>query len=162
MKSLRLSRLIPLLLATACGSSGGENGSPIIEGLDTSRAGVAAFVKERRYDDWIAEPAVRDSEGPHGKVRVYFNDVAVRSLQAGNETHPRGTILVKELYSADGQSLIGHALNVKVEDGKGKDTWLFFEGSLPRYEDAFYGRGDPTCHGCHEAGKDYVTTALPK
>ncbi len=161
MKSLRLSRLILLLAATACGGSG-ENGSPIIEGLDTSQAGVADFVKERRYRNWLAEPAVRDSEGPHGKVRVFFNDVAVRSLRAGNETHPRGTILVKELYSEDGGTLLGHALDVKVEDGQGKDTWLFFEGWLPRYESPFYGRGDPTCHGCHEVGKDYVTTALPK
>jgi hypothetical protein len=162
LKPLLSSVLIPLLLATACGGSGGENGSPVIEGLDTSQAGIADFVRERRYDDWLAEPAVRDSKGPHGKVRVFFNDVAVRSLRAANETHPRGTILVKELYSDDGKNLIGQALEVKVEDGKGKDTWLFFEGLLPRYEGAFYGRGDPTCHGCHEAGTDYVTTTLPQ
>ncbi|HVG57985.1 MAG TPA: hypothetical protein VNA24_05480 [Hyalangium sp.] len=162
MKALRLSRLIPLLLATACGGSGEENGYPVIEGLDTSRAGVVSFVKERRYQGWLAEPAVRDSEGPHGKVRVFFNDVAVRSLRADKETHSRGTILVKELYSPDGERLIGHALDVKVENGKGQDTWLFFEGSLPTYDDAFYGRGEPTCYGCHEVGKDYVTTALPQ
>jgi hypothetical protein len=162
VKAPRLFRLIPLLLATACGGSGEDNGSPVIEGLDTSRTGVASFVKERRYQGWLAEPAVRDSKGPHGKVRVFFNDVAVRSLRAGNEIHPRGTILVKELYSPNGERLEGHALDAKVEDGQGKDTWLFFEGGLPDYEGAFYGRGNPTCHGCHEAGKDYVTSELPQ
>jgi hypothetical protein len=162
VKPLRPSRLIPLLLAAACGGSEGGDSSPLIEGLDTSQAGVTDFVTKRRYEDWLAEPAVRDSKGPHGKVRVFFNDLAVRSLRAGNETHPRGTILVKELYTADGQNLLGHALEAKVEDGQGKDTWLFFEGGLSRYEDAFYGRGHPTCHGCHEAGTDYVTSELPQ
>ncbi|HYH98710.1 hypothetical protein [Hyalangium sp.] len=152
--------LLLLLLVTACGDE--ENRSPLIEGLDTSEAGIVAFLKDRRYQGWLAEPSVRASPGIHGRVRVFFNDTAVQSLRAGHDTHPRGTILVKELYADDGATLNGHALEVKVEAGRGKDTWLFYEGLLPDYQDALYGRGHPTCHGCHEAGKDYVTSALPE
>ncbi len=160
MKSSLPSMLALVLFASACGGSE-ETGSPVVGGLDTSEAGVIAFVKERRYQDWLAEPAVHDSRGPHGKVRVFFNPTAVQSLSAGNDTHPVGTILVKELYSSDGARLEGHALDVKVKAGSGKDTWLFFEGALPDYKNPYYGRGHDTCHGCHEPGKDYVTTALP-
>ena len=50
---------------------------------------------------------------------MFFNDIVTASLRAGNETHPVGSILVKELFEDDGR------------------------------------------HGCHEAGKDYVTSPLP-
>jgi hypothetical protein len=136
-------------------------GPEMIDGLDTSEAGLVAFVREGRYKGWRAEPGVHASTGPHGKVRVFFNDKAVQSLQAGNATHPRGTALVKELYAPDGTTLTGHAVDVKVADGAGKDTWLFFESVGLDYTGNFYGRGHPACHGCHAAGKDYVTTALP-
>ncbi|WP_224242196.1 hypothetical protein [Hyalangium gracile] len=161
MKPSRPSLLVLLVLACACGGSE-EGDSPTVGGLDTSEAGIVAFVKDRRYQGWLAEPSVRDSTGPHGKVRVFFNGSAVDSLRAGKELHPVGTILVKELYSPDGERLIGHALDVKVKSGAGKDTWVFFEGVLPDYQDNYYGRGHDTCHGCHEAGTDYVTTTLPE
>jgi hypothetical protein len=153
--------LATAVLASACGGAFGSGLPPEVEGMETSEAGVAAFVRDRRHQGWLAEPAVHDSLGPHGKVRVFFNDVAVRSLQAGNATHLKGAILVKELYTSDGGALLGYALEAKVKDGPGKDTWLFFEGGPP-YENNFYGLGDPTCHGCHAAGTDYVVTALPR
>jgi hypothetical protein len=162
VKSLLPFMFALMVLAAACGISDEQNGAPQVGGLDTSEAGIIAFVKDRRYQGWLAEPSVHDSSGPHGQVRVFFNDAAVQSLRAGNDTHPVGTVLVKELYSSDGRSLIGHALDVKVEAGPGKDTWLFFEGFVPSYRNNFYGQGHETCHGCHEAGKDYVTTALPQ
>jgi hypothetical protein len=148
-------------LASGCGGSEEEQG-PVVAGLNTSESGIVAFVKERRYKDWLAEPAVHPSSGPHGPVRVFFNDTAVASLRADNATHSVGSLLVKELYASDGRELIGHALEVKVEAGAHKDTWLYFEGTLPGYKNNFYGRGNETCHGCHEAGKDYVTTSLPQ
>jgi hypothetical protein len=153
-----LPLLLSLLLATACG---GEEPSPTLDGFDTSEAGIAAFLKERRYQGWLAEPAVHASP-IHGRVRVFFNDTAVQSLRAGNATHPPSTLLVKELYSSDDARLTGHALEVKVEAGAGKDTWLFYEAGLNDSPAPYYGRGHPTCHGCHEAGKDYVTSALPE
>ncbi len=161
MKPPRLFLLALVALAAACGGEDEAKG-PVVGGLDTSEAGIISFVKERSYKGWFAEPAVHESSGPHGPVRVFFNDTSVESLRANNATHPVGTILVKELYSPDARTLIGHALEVKVEAGAGKDTWLFFEGTLPGYKNNFYGRGHESCHGCHEAGKDYVTIPLPR
>lgn len=156
---MRPSLLLPcLLLAVACG---GEAPPPTLDGFDASEAGIAAFVKERRYQGWLAEPAVHGSP-IHGRVRVFFNDSAVQSLREGRDTHPVGTVLVKELYASDDTRLTGHALEVKVEAGAGKDTWVFYEASLNDSPAPYYGRGHPTCHGCHEAGKDYVTSPLPQ
>ncbi len=152
-----------LLLASACGpSSSVDEGVGVIQQLDTSEAGITAFVREGRYKQWLAEPAVHDTQAPHGsKVRVFFNDAVAGSLRANNEVHPVGSILVKELYERDGKTLRGHALDVKVSEGPGKDTWIFYEGFGPDYSNNYYGRAHSTCHGCHEAGKDYVTSPLP-
>ena len=159
----RLAVAAALVLTAACGpTSTVDEGVGTIQQLDTSEAGVIAFVKEGRYKDWLAEPAVHDTRAPHGdKVRVFFNDTVTASLRAGNATHPVGSILVKELYEDDGKTLTGHALEVKVADGAGKDTWIFFEGFGPDYGSNYYGRAHATCHGCHAAGQDYVTSALP-
>lgn len=157
------SLLLLAVLAAACGpSSTVDEGTGVIQDLDTSEAGITAFVREGRYKDWLAEPGIHETRAPHGsKVRVFFNDTVVQSLRAGNTTHPVGSILVKELYEGDGKTLRGHALDVKISEGPGKDTWLFYEGFGPEYASNYYGRGHPACHGCHASGSDYVTTALP-
>ncbi len=160
-----LVSLVVLLVLPACGARSdgtGDEGLGPIGPLDTSEAGITAFVREGRYRDWMAEPTIHDTRAPHqSKVRVFFNDTAVASLRAGNAVHPVGTIIVKELYAADGTTLKGHALEVKIAAGSGKDTWLFYEGFTPDYASNFYGRAHDTCHGCHSSGRDYVTTALP-
>ena len=159
------SLLALLLAATSCGPTSdgtGDEGLGVIESLDTSEAGITAFVREGRYKQWLAEPAVHETRAPHGsKVRVFFNEKAVASLRAGNTVHPVGTILVKEMYASDGVTKKGHAVEVKVAEGPGKDTWIFYEGFTPDYSRNYYGRAHDTCHGCHSAGRDYVTTGLP-
>ncbi len=159
----RLAVVAALVLTAACGpSSSVDEGVGTIQELDTSEAGIVAFVKEGRYKSWRAEPAVHETRAPHGdKVRVYFNDTVAASLRAGNATHPAGSIVVKELYDDDGKTVTGHALEVKVADGASKDTWIFYEGFGPSYERNYYGRGHDSCHGCHASGRDYVTSALP-
>ncbi|MFP2924522.1 hypothetical protein ACLESO_04760 [Pyxidicoccus sp. 3LG] len=154
-----------VLLLAACGpSSSVDEQVGMVGELDTSEAGITTFVREGRYTAWLAEPAPRDSVNSHGsKVRVFFNDVLAESMRAGNATHPRGSITVKELYESDGRTLRGHALDVKVADGAGKDTWIFYEGFGPDYDDNYYGRAHGTCHGCHASnGRDYVATPLPE
>ncbi|WNG57827.1 hypothetical protein F0U59_25995 [Archangium gephyra] len=155
--------LLAVLAASACGpSSTVDEGTGVIQDLETSEAGITAFVREGRYKDWLAEPGVHETRAPHGsKVRVFFNDTVVQSLRTGNATHPVGSILVKELYESDGKTLRGHALDVKIAEGTGKDTWIFYEGFGPEYSSNYYGRGHSTCHGCHASGRDYVTTELP-
>lgn len=155
--------LLCLLLAAACGpSSSVDEGLGVVQELDTSEQGITAFVRSGDYKSWLAEPTVHDTRAPHGsKVRVFFNDLVVRSLRDGNATHPVGSILVKELFEDDGKTLRGHALDVKVTDGAGKDTWIFYEGFGPDYSNNYYGRAHSACHSCHSDGKDYVTTPLP-
>ncbi len=149
----------------ACGPNSrgqGDEGSGIVGPLDTSEAGITAFVREGRYRDWQAEPEIHATRAPHqARVRVFFNELAANSLRAGNAVHPVGTILVKEMYAEDGVTKKGHAVEVKVAEGPGKDTWLFYEGFTPEYTRNYYGRGHGACHGCHSAGTDYVTTPLP-
>lgn len=162
---MRLSAAFVAVLLTACGASSSvDEKVGVVGDLDTSEAGITAFVRDGRYKAWLAEPAPRDSVRAHGpKVRVFFNDVLAESLRAGNATHPKGSITVKELYESDGKKLRGYALNVKVEEGAGKDTWIFYEGFEPDYDDNYYGRAHATCHGCHSnGGRDYVVTPLPE
>lgn len=153
-----------LLLAACSPSSSVDEGLGMVNGLDTSEAGITAFVREGRYKAWVGEAAPRDSVRSHGpQVRVFFNDVLAQSMRAGNATHPKGSITVKELYESDGKTLRGYALDVKVAEGSGKDTWVFYEGFGPDYDDNYYGRAHSTCHGCHaDDGRDYVITPLPE
>ncbi|MCY0999612.1 hypothetical protein OWM54_20980 [Myxococcus sp. MISCRS1] len=154
-----------LLTLVACGpSSSVDEGLGEVGGLDTSEAGITAFVREGRYREWLAEPAPRRSVRSHGdRVRVFFNDVLARSMAEGNRVHPVGSITVKELFESDGRTTRGHALDIKVAEGTGKDTWVFYEGFGPNYDDNYYGRGHDTCHGCHaDQGTDYVATPLPR
>ncbi|QAT86133.1 hypothetical protein EJ065_4583 [Corallococcus coralloides] len=159
------AHLLPymVLFAAACGpSSSVDEGLGVVQGIDTSETGITAFVRSGQYTSWLAEPSVHDTRAPHGsKVRVFFNDVVAQSLRDGNATHPVGSILVKELFEDDGKTLKGHALDVKVAEGPGKDTWIFYEGFGPSYSNNYYGRAHSTCHGCHSDGVDYVTSPLP-
>ncbi|NOK16243.1 hypothetical protein [Corallococcus carmarthensis] len=159
---MRLPSLL-LLCFAACGpSSSVDEGLGVIQELDTSEQGITAFVRAGQYSAWLAEPSVHETRAPHGsKVRVFFNDVVERSLRDGNAIHPVGSILVKELFEDDGKTLRGHALDVKIAEGPGKDTWIFYEGFGPDYSNNYYGRAHSTCHGCHSDGKDYVTSPLP-
>jgi hypothetical protein len=133
---------------------------PGVDEIDLSIGGVGSFALSSVHRCWTADPAVHESAGPHGVtgVRTFYNDVIVASLRAGNAVHPRGSILVKELY--DGEAIDGYAVNIKVEDGEGSDRWLFFEGFAPTFA-GFYGRAEPLCAGCHVGGRDHVLSQLP-
>ncbi len=173
-------RAIPLALLgcalLGCGSApdpldptdaaGGGGGGGASDGgtsdLDTTAAGLTAFVKEGRYKDWRAEPALHASTGPHGgKVRTFFNATLVSSLEANKDPHPVGSVMVKELWGS-GTAITGHAVGVKVTEGAAADTWLWYEGFVSSdYKNPFYGKGLSLCAGCHEQGADYVISALP-
>jgi hypothetical protein len=164
MRALAISAL---LLALGCGSS---NDAPAPEPvlptppdagtMDISREGLARFAKGGDYLGWRSESGIHASAGPHGgQVRTFFNATLAASLDAASLTHPVGSVVVKELWG-NGQAIIGHAINVKITDAAGKDSWLFAELSAPEYT-GFYGVGDPTCHGCHSSGRDYVRSPWP-
>lgn len=163
MRANSLLCVLVVVLAQACGprSTTADEGSGVVAGIDTTRDGLTQFVRDNGYAQWRAEPERHGTSAPHGsQVRVFFNDLLVASMEAGNAVHPVGSATVKELYGSDG-SLTGHALDIKVAEGSGADTWLYFEGFTPDYADPFYGRGHPTCTGCHASGSDYVRSPLP-
>lgn len=144
-------------LVTAPGTDGGAT-SP-----STTASALTDFVKAGAYKTWKAEPAIHASTGPHGgNVRTYVNDVLYASLKAGNTSHPKGSIVVKELYGSGTSSLTGHAVDIK-DDTSGE--WVFYEGFAPGYGSPYYFRGTANfCASCHAPGLDYVLTkpsALP-
>ncbi len=156
MASVDLSRGAPDL-AMSSSSDGG------VQNPNTTADALTAFVKGGSYKTWKAEPAIHPSTGPHGgNVRTYVNDVLYASLKAGNTGHPKGSIVVKELYGSGTSSLTGHAIDVK-DDQSGE--WVFYEGFAPGYSSPYYYRGTSNfCANCHAPGLDYVLTkasALP-
>ena len=100
---------------------------------DSSVQGVSAFLDSGVYTSspWIAETAApRDassSVSPHGRVRVYMNDVLVASQQAGNgefmgTPHDPGSMAVKVFYD-DADASVGLAAALRLEGAAGNWAW---------------------------------------
>jgi len=87
---------------------------------------LAAFLDAMGYREagWSAQTdAPRDPSSevsPHGRVRVWRNEILVASQAAGNGTdldapkHDTGSMVVKEFYD-DADALIGRATMLKLE-----------------------------------------------
>jgi hypothetical protein len=123
--------------------------------VPTSSSELRSWLEAGMYKGWTAESAPHPSAGPHGgTVRTYLNDLVLQSLAAGNASHPSGSALVKELYFG-GSTVQLWAVEVKVQDDSdGGRGWYWWEGGIS-------GLGNPTCTGCHAAGRDYVRTPFP-
>ncbi|HLL54193.1 MAG TPA: hypothetical protein VK447_11635 [Myxococcaceae bacterium] len=149
---------LSLLALCACGPS-----QPAVDGLDTSRDGIARFLREDSWRSWTgdAQPRAPLRNSPHGFVRVFFNPKLEASLRTNALTHPVGSIAVKESYASDGVTVAAQLLEVKVAEGAAKDTWLYFEATPPDYRQPYYGRGIQVCTGCHVDGRDFVISPLP-
>jgi hypothetical protein len=128
---------------------------------DTSKTGLLNFFQTNAHRQWKAEPAIHQSLGPHGYVRSFFNAKVSESLAAKKTSHPKDSMIIKELYENDGETLKGFAAMVKVTEGASEDTWLWYEGFAPDYGQ-YHGTGLSNCTGCHASGTDYVTSALPE
>ena len=70
------------------------------------------------------------------------------------------SIVVKEIYKSDRTTLNGYALDAKIVDADGGDSWVFFEGLAPNFDNV-YGIGSGSCTPCHEAGTDFLRADLP-
>lgn len=113
------------------------------------------------------ESKAHPSAGPHTKyglpVRVYLGSKIDASLKAGNEQHPIGSSIVKEMFNA-GNELEGWAVMVKTQDeSAGGKGWYWYEATsiAPGTKAFASGNGVPLCFGCHAAGTDYVLTKHP-
>lgn len=127
------------------------------------------FLTSGGYRDFPnKESGVHPSRGPHAKfnwpVRVFLGPKIDASMKAGNSSHPAGSSLVKEMYSADGSALIGWAVMVKTQqDSDNGSGWFWYETTNTEDANDFVaaGNGVPLCVGCHSLGKDYVVTGYP-
>lgn len=138
--SFRTGSLFLLLLA-ACG---GESGP--------SRSDLQTLVRNKDYALWSAEPAIHGPtlNSPHGRVRIYFNDAYLAARRTSTFPMPVDAMSVKELYSSSDE-LAGYTVSVKVAEGSGADTWLWWEAALPDLEGGWYGIAEPVCERCHSA-----------
>ncbi|MCG3175032.1 MAG: hypothetical protein GMKNLPBB_03366 [Myxococcota bacterium] len=149
------------------GATGGDGGGPGPTDVIPGEAGALwAFLTAKKYMNFKAEPEVHPSGGPHGKVRTWFNAILAGSLEKNMSAHPRGAGAVKELYAADGTTLTGWAVELKVQDDSaGGKGWYWYE-VLSTTDDSKLvadGLGVQLCAGCHgRGGVDYVLTPLPK
>lgn len=115
---------------------------------------MTSLARSGAYRSWAGEAAPHRSAGPHNTVRTFVNEPLITSLRAGAETHPNGSITVKEL--SDGEKLTGYAIDWKGDDGE----WRFFEGFEPALNEYFYKGTDNGCAGCHRPGKDFFLTPV--
>ena len=118
---------------------------------------LITWLQDGGYEDWAAESAVHDSDGPHfGNVRTFFNNVLVDSFENGGGVHPIGSANVKELYGP-GNSIRGWAVMYKREVDGGQWYWFeVYDGDVLADIVAW-----DLCEDCHGDGVDNVLTPWP-
>ena len=156
------------------GSSAGTGGTgstalPNTVPQEMTAAAFTTFMDGAAYtmNGWVSETAApraaANTVSPHVRVRVWFNPTLVESVNAGNgvdlqaPAHTVGSMSVKELYD-DADALVGHAVSLKVEDGKGGTSWQYYckgpngrcySGSTGFDTTPMFAKGDLQCGGCH-------------
>ena len=144
--------------------------TPVVSSaVPTQTAALFRFLKDGGYKEFAAkESAVHASRGPHAKfgwpVRVFLDSKMDGSLKAGNDSHPTGAAIVKEMYSEKGDRLMGWAVMVKTgTDSDGGKGWFWYETTNTRdaAKVVASGNGVPGCFGCHSTGADFVLTGFP-
>ncbi len=126
------------------------------------------YLKSGKYKAYTnKETELHPSLGPHQKlglpVRVYMNDIITNSLKSKNEEHPLGSVIVKEMFTADNKPN-GWAVMVKThEKTDGGNGWFWYEvtDDVNPNHTAAIGNGVEGCVGCHTIGTDMVRTAFP-
>lgn len=138
-------------------------------GIPLDKAGLFEYLVAGEYKSFkTKESKLHPSLGPHTKlglpVRIYMNDIIAASLEEGNDEHPKGAIIVKEMFDKQDQ-LQGWAVMVKTnanteEDGKG---WFWYEVTSPTDQNsiAAMGNGVIGCYACHKVGNDMVRISFP-
>jgi hypothetical protein len=135
------------LPALGCGSEDDKNQDP-----ETAKALLAEIQGE--YRSWARAPGYEQrmpTSAPHGEqVDIYVNPTLASAIAgAAIDAWPESSIVAKDGWSADGQTLEVIAVMQKRADG-----WFFaeFDGAgSPMYS------GQPSvCTGCHSQGADQI------
>jgi hypothetical protein len=155
-----LNVLIVALIALGCsdkdsGASDtpatGEHAAPPIES-----AQLADWLRSRHYQSYASESSVHASSGPHGYVKVFFDDLLQSSRLAGDPSHPIGSAAVKEMHDEEQGPLTGWVVSVKLADNAVKEDWLWYQLALGEQTPSVNKAGQAICASCHQAGTDYV------
>jgi hypothetical protein len=143
-----------------------------IGGIPMAKQDLFKFLVEGKYKSFPGmESGQHSSSGPHsveGKfgfpVRSYLNATMLDSLKSGNDVHPMGAGIVKEMFGKNGE-LQGWAVSVKTqEESDGGNGWFWYEVTSTTDSDALVanGNGVALCFGCHSASRsDFVLTGFP-
>ncbi len=137
--------------------------------VPTDTAALFRFLKDGKYKSFsAAESAVHPSRGPHAKfgwpVRVFVDAKMQGALTAGNDAHPPGAAIIKEMYNRKGDRSMGWAVMVKTgADSDGGKGWFWYEttNTSDAADVVASGNGVPGCFGCHSVGTDFVLTSFP-
>ncbi len=159
-----------LAATSAIGEPRAETGTSPGE-VPTELDALFEYLNDKEYENFAArESALHPSRGPHANfgspVRVFMSDNVAASLEAGNDFHPVGSSIVKEMYEDDGETLQGWAVMVKTQsDSDGGNGWFWYEVTSTTDPTALgggeAGNGIPLCTSCHGSGSDYVLTKFP-
>jgi hypothetical protein len=147
--------------------------APTPENLDIDipldKSGLFAFLKAKNYNNFKAQESDKHpSAGPHTQlglpVKVFMNDKIANSLAKGNNEHPMGSVIVKEMYDSN-EALAGWAVMAKTQETTDKGNgWFWYEVTSTTDENAIAasGNGVVGCISCHSiASKDMVRSAFP-
>ncbi len=133
--------------------------------IPTTADALFAYLKTGAYGTWSRESKPHQTQGPHKSgALVYINDVLEKSLKAGNTSHPKGSVAIKQLYEADLTTPGGWAVMVKVDEKEpGGRGWYWFEAFVSQRGVRYIadGKGVQLCTGCHQPGKDFFLTKYP-
>lgn len=169
LTSLALMLLLPVAAACGGSDSGADPDALNLEvgnagtKMDATKDGMTAFIQTREYEQWIKEPEIHPSTGPHGRVRSYFNDRYAQAWRSSTFPMQVGSMSVKELYKSNGD-LDGWAVAVKTKAGAEPETWTWWEAFVSELPEVkFFGVANPTCEGCHARGaaNDRSLTPVP-
>lgn len=126
------------------------------------------YLQNGTYKSFAAkESEAHPSRGPHTNVgwpvRVFLDPTVNASLEAGRDSHPVGSSIVKEMFDDEG-ALQGWAVMVKTQDDSaGGKGWFWYEttSTTSAANPVAAGNGVQLCQGCHFIGKDFVLTTYP-
>lgn len=130
------------------------------EGPPVDSEQLTDWLSSGRYEGYASEPSVHASSGPHGYVRVFFNDLLQSSRLVGDASHPIGSAAVKEMHDEDQGPLTGWVVSVKLADNGVKEDWLWYQLALGEQTPSVNKAGQAICASCHQAGTDYVLSPL--
>lgn len=139
-------------------------------GMPLDKEGLFAYLTSKEYQKFkTQEKEKHPSLGPHTNiglpVKVFMNDAIASSLAANKKEHPKGAIIVKEMFNDKGE-LSGWAVMAKTqentEEGNG---WFWYEVTSTEDPNAIaaMGNGVVGCISCHNinGNRDMVRTAFP-